>query len=35
MLYLVIGGSGSGKSAYGEALLSRAEAKEKLYIATM
>ena len=35
MLCLITGGSGSGKSAYGETLLSRAEAKEKFYIATM
>ncbi len=34
MFCVVTGGSGSGKSGYGEALLSRAEG-EKFYIATM
>lgn len=32
---LIIGGSGSGKSAYAEELLSHSEGKKKYYIATM
>ena len=35
MLTLVLGGAGSGKSAYAEALLSRSEAKTRVYLATM
>lgn len=35
MFCVVTGGSGSGKSGYGEQLLSQAEAGDKFYIATM
>ncbi len=35
MLYLVTGGSASGKSAYAESLLLQSEAKHRVYLATM
>ncbi len=35
MLYLVTGGSASGKSAYAESLLWQSEAKRRVYLATM
>ncbi len=35
MLMLIIGGSGSGKSAYGEACCVKLNAQKKYYIATM
>ncbi len=35
MLYLITGGSGSGKSAYAEKLIEETEEKERYYIATM
>ena len=35
MLHFVIGGSGSGKSEYGERLLLKTDATRKIYLATM
>ena len=35
MLYLITGGSGSGKSAYAEAVVQRLGNTPRLYIATM
>ena len=35
MIYLITGGSGSGKSSYAEQLVNRLSASERIYLATM